>query len=192
MSIRLAFLMLLLFSNFSYSHSGRTDENGCHAGSQPYHCHNSGSSSSDDDSSNSNFSVYHLSVGTTVTFSVLSAFYDLQHPLYLSVNESGLGLGASFLDPNKVLYINSKFYSDESVINIGKMFTNIDKSNINFYIGGGVYTEVIDFKNSDDEYEEKNLINVNLGASKSFEKFSLFLDADTGPKSMSIGLAKRI
>ena len=39
-------MLLLWHASFSYAHSGRTDRYGCHAGSQPYHCHNSGSSSS--------------------------------------------------------------------------------------------------------------------------------------------------
>ena len=35
----------------AFAHSGGTDANGCHAGSQPYHCHNgSGSSSGSVDS----------------------------------------------------------------------------------------------------------------------------------------------
>ncbi|WP_368059160.1 YHYH domain-containing protein [Marinobacter sp.] len=29
----------------SFAHSGGTDENGCHAGSEPYHCHNGSDSS---------------------------------------------------------------------------------------------------------------------------------------------------
>jgi hypothetical protein len=29
-----------------FAHSGGTDSNGCHAGSQPYHCHNSGDGNS--------------------------------------------------------------------------------------------------------------------------------------------------
>lgn len=29
----------------SVAHSGGTDDNGCHAGSEPYHCHNGGDSS---------------------------------------------------------------------------------------------------------------------------------------------------
>ena len=33
------FLFLLVSVEPAFSHSGRTDEVGCHAGSQPYHCH---------------------------------------------------------------------------------------------------------------------------------------------------------
>ena len=36
----------LLFSSTLYAHSGGTDSNGCHAGSQPYHCHGGGGYSS--------------------------------------------------------------------------------------------------------------------------------------------------
>lgn len=39
------FFMLLIPSPYAFSHSGGTDENGCHSGSQPYHCHNGGSGS---------------------------------------------------------------------------------------------------------------------------------------------------
>lgn len=35
----------LLFLPKVYSHSGGTDSHGCHAGTQPYHCHNGESSS---------------------------------------------------------------------------------------------------------------------------------------------------
>lgn len=32
-------IFLLMTANASFAHSGGTDANGCHAGSQPYHCH---------------------------------------------------------------------------------------------------------------------------------------------------------
>ncbi len=38
--------VLVLTYSIAGAHSGGTDANGCHAGSQPYHCHNSKSSSS--------------------------------------------------------------------------------------------------------------------------------------------------
>ena len=34
-------LVLLLPAAHGFGHSGGTDANGCHAGSRPYHCHNS-------------------------------------------------------------------------------------------------------------------------------------------------------
>ncbi len=35
-----AILLVALFPiGAAYAHSGGTDKNGCHAGSQPYHCH---------------------------------------------------------------------------------------------------------------------------------------------------------
>ena len=34
------FFMLVIFSGELLAHSGRTDSDGCHAGSKPYHCHN--------------------------------------------------------------------------------------------------------------------------------------------------------
>ncbi len=39
-------LVLSFVSSQTLAHSGGTDSNGCHAGSQPYHCHNGGSSNS--------------------------------------------------------------------------------------------------------------------------------------------------
>ena len=33
------FLFLLVSVESAFSHSGGTDSSGCHAGSQPYHCH---------------------------------------------------------------------------------------------------------------------------------------------------------
>jgi len=43
----IAALVVTLVPGAVFAHSGGTDANGCHAGSQPYHCHNSGSSSSE-------------------------------------------------------------------------------------------------------------------------------------------------
>ena len=34
------FFILVCFSGELLAHSGRTDSDGCHAGSKPYHCHN--------------------------------------------------------------------------------------------------------------------------------------------------------
>jgi len=33
------FLLLLVSVEPAFSHSGGTDDSGCHAGSRPYHCH---------------------------------------------------------------------------------------------------------------------------------------------------------
>lgn len=43
----IAALVAALVPSTLFAHSGGTDANGCHAGSQPYHCHNSRSSSSE-------------------------------------------------------------------------------------------------------------------------------------------------
>ena len=32
-------LIFILFAHFAYAHSGGLDKNGCHSGSQNYHCH---------------------------------------------------------------------------------------------------------------------------------------------------------
>lgn len=65
----------LLFSVplVGFAHSGRTDKNGCHAGTQSYHCHNASSSG---ESSSSSDAV--ILVGATVL--VLGTFwYFNQH-----------------------------------------------------------------------------------------------------------------
>ncbi|MBX3608694.1 MAG: YHYH domain-containing protein [Hydrogenophaga sp.] len=33
------FVVALAATSFAHAHSGGTDKNGCHSGSQPYHCH---------------------------------------------------------------------------------------------------------------------------------------------------------
>lgn len=35
----LAIISVLSLASASFAHSGGTDANGCHGGSQPYHCH---------------------------------------------------------------------------------------------------------------------------------------------------------
>jgi len=35
------FFVTLMTASFVQAHSGGTDKYGCHAGSKPYHCHNS-------------------------------------------------------------------------------------------------------------------------------------------------------
>lgn len=37
----IALMIFGLATNPAFAHSGGTDSRGCHAGSQPYHCHNS-------------------------------------------------------------------------------------------------------------------------------------------------------
>jgi len=43
-------VILLLASGWAAAHPGRTNSEGCHAGSQPYHCHNGGGQSQSTDS----------------------------------------------------------------------------------------------------------------------------------------------
>ncbi|MFC0158883.1 YHYH domain-containing protein [Mameliella alba] len=42
--LSLSFCLFALGASPALAHSGGTDANGCHAGSQPYHCHNGGGS----------------------------------------------------------------------------------------------------------------------------------------------------
>lgn len=183
-------LLVLSFSSTCFAHSGRTDSNGCHSGSEPYHCH---SDSSQNDSASSSSSdptsigLYHLALGTTLALSVNSVYSNFQHPVYVSLNSSGIGLGASFIDPNKAIYLNSKFYSDNSVISIGTMLPNMH--NFDFYIGGGVFTDVKSF--DAEEYQEDNSLNINLALSKSLSNIQVFVDFDSGPMALSLGLARK-
>lgn len=48
-----SFLLAVLTPINALAHSGGTDSNGCHAGSQPYHCHNSNSNSNSNNSDTS-------------------------------------------------------------------------------------------------------------------------------------------
>lgn len=43
-----SFVFITLISAKAFAHSGGTDSNGCHSGSQPYHCHNTGNGKTDD------------------------------------------------------------------------------------------------------------------------------------------------
>ncbi len=56
MKYPLVILLSICMCVQTFAHSGGTDSRGCHAGSQPYHCHNpkSGNSSSSSTSSSSN------------------------------------------------------------------------------------------------------------------------------------------
>jgi hypothetical protein len=61
MKLLTIFLFLCFFYiSATYAHSGGTDKNGCHAGSQPYHCHNEGSSS---ENAGLNFNEWDLNLG---------------------------------------------------------------------------------------------------------------------------------
>jgi len=57
MKILFLAVLLILLSSHLFAHSGGTDQNGCHAGSQPRHCHGGSTSTpstfSSDSSSNS-------------------------------------------------------------------------------------------------------------------------------------------
>ncbi|MGR6859305.1 hypothetical protein ACU5EH_02580 [Aliivibrio salmonicida] len=53
-------LLILLTSMSALGHSGGTDANGCHAGSEPYHCHNS---KNNEAGSSLEFSAWDLNLG---------------------------------------------------------------------------------------------------------------------------------
>lgn len=49
----IAFLMMAFLPTTLFAHSGGTDGNGCHAGTQQYHCHNDGDGNSSSSSGGS-------------------------------------------------------------------------------------------------------------------------------------------
>lgn len=51
------FLLFFLIPIEAISHSGGTDSNGCHAGSQPYHCHNSNNDDYLNNTNNTNTTI---------------------------------------------------------------------------------------------------------------------------------------
>lgn len=57
--------MLFIFTTTLFPHSGGTDSNGCHSGSQSYHCHGDSSSDSGSDSSSSS-SIGKITLGAVV------------------------------------------------------------------------------------------------------------------------------
>lgn len=60
------FLALTLTPTQALSHSGGTDSNGCHAGSQPYHCHSENSSNGSE--SNFNLGAWDFNLGYQYKF----------------------------------------------------------------------------------------------------------------------------
>ncbi|MFT7007427.1 MAG: hypothetical protein ACJAXJ_001942 [Colwellia sp.] len=58
-SFLIPLVLITLISTKVYSHSGGTDINGCHAGSQPYHCHNDSAV----EYSSANFSGWDINLG---------------------------------------------------------------------------------------------------------------------------------
>lgn len=187
-------LLLLIaavaFSNLSLSHSGGTDSNGCHSGSQPYHCHNdnnSSSSSSDsetDDGIGFSASMRDIAIGATISSLSYSAYKNFTQPTYLS--PFGLGVGSSYIDSKFPIFVNSKVYEKDSVINLGYYKPVHYKVSFDLYYGLGVHTHSHDENN---EYSEENSLNLNLGAGYHLKSVKLFVDIDTGPKSLSIGAA---
>ncbi|MFD2177764.1 YHYH domain-containing protein [Veronia pacifica] len=79
-------LLAAAFSSNVFAHSGGTDENGCHAGSKPYHCHNpKNGSTSGSGSSSAQMQAWDLNIGYQ---------HDLKDSVYipyvgLSVGEAG-------------------------------------------------------------------------------------------------------
>jgi len=84
------FIFIILFSTNLLSHSGGTDRNGCHAGSEPYHCHNGGSSRNSSHNDNhdeeSSLNAWDLNIGYQ---------YHIEDTPYIPY--AGLSLGKDIL-----------------------------------------------------------------------------------------------
>lgn len=72
-------MIALLINTSVFAHSGGTDANGCHAGSQPYHCHSSSSSSSRNSAKPiSSDSKFHLIDGSVFDGIFLDRFFTMR------------------------------------------------------------------------------------------------------------------
>jgi len=182
-------LVSFSFSVLANAHSGGLDANGCHSGSQPYHCHN-GSPSGSSDSSES-LSMRDLAIFTTSSFAVYSAFNDFKNPMQISPvsNNSGLGIGSSYIHNSRVWYSNSKVFDESSVINFGLVAAGVFGMAYEAFYGIGIHTHLHHGAAKEDE---ENEVNINLGVGRNLgDKLSLFLGFDSGPSSLSFGISSR-
>ena len=92
-AVLVAFLCVsFLTTNISYAHSGGTDSDGCHAGSQPYHCHGGG----DTDAGTVTLIVLGSAVvvGGLIWLIYWGASYNQQNPQPVSIINNDDGLAA--------------------------------------------------------------------------------------------------
>lgn len=138
------FILIISISSKVYSHSGGTDSNGCHAGSQPYHCHNGGNSSTSEHSS-VNFGgwdinlgyQYHLEENPYIPYAGLSLGKYQDHGDTFLGLDFGLkhqdGWYAGYITTSKSLQLGYEFLhlsASSDSIGIGVRFT-LDNSNYN-------------------------------------------------------------
>ena len=168
----LRFLFLLLIPTIAYSHSGGTNEYGCHAGSQPYHCHN------DEERAD----LYQITKAITLVSLAVNALDDFNNPtmLYFSGDSGNLGLGVMF--KSRSLYMTSKFNGEESHFNVGVVVPQ--SLYLDFMIGIGAH--------GNRDYEHVNPeLNLNVGMSYELDEFGLVSDIDSADKSISLGVFNR-
>ncbi len=185
-----AFVSIIVFgiSSTVCAHSGGLDADGCHAGSQPYHCHNGSSSSGS--ASPGSLSMRDLAIISTVSYGIYSGYQNFNSPIQLSLlnNNSGIGVGASFINSRRSWFSSSKVFDESSVINFGMIEEGLLNGNYDLFYGAGIHTHLHEGAPTADE---ENELNLNVGVAKNIANFSLFMDLDSGPGSLSIGVASR-
>ncbi len=184
-------LLLIFTYGFSlsvFAHSGGLDGNGCHSGSQPYHCHNGDSSSGSD--STGSLSMRDLAIISTISYGVYSGYQNFNSPIQLSLisNNSGIGVGASFINIRRSWFSSSKVFDESSVINLGMIEGGVFMSNLDLFYAVGIHTHLHEGALAEDE---ENEFNLNIGLARNIDDLSIFIDFDSGPSSLSIGLASR-
>lgn len=151
------FALVALISTQAVSHSGGTDSNGCHAGSQPYHCHNSkNNSKSDGEASGSahvgawdiNFGYQHkFEQANFIPFIGASLGKSEKH----GDTDFGINLGvrfqngwhASYVSTSKSFQLGYKFVhvsANSGYFGIGMRlpFGSADGNSSSFYYGGSI------------------------------------------------------
>lgn len=131
-----------------------------------------------------------LAIIMSVSYGVYSGFKDFRSPIQVSPinNNSGLGFGALLIAQGRSWYSSSKVFDESSVINFGLINRGVKDTKYDLFYGGGIHTHLHEGVPKEDE---ENELNLNLGLSRNMDKFSLFADFDTGPRSLSIGLAAK-
>ena len=146
-----SFLLITLIPTQALSHSGGTDNKGCHAGSQPYHCHNN----KNDSETSISVGAWDINLGYQYQFEQ-SDFIPF---IGTSVGKSeeygdtnfGVNLGlkfqngwyASYVSTSKSFQLGYEFIhisanSDYFGIGIRFPFGNTDSNNSSIYSSGSV------------------------------------------------------
>lgn len=185
-------LAVLCTMSTALAHSGGTDANGCHAGTQPYHCHG-GSSSGSGSTDKSGISFNEAAKFTAGGLALISAFYGFNQPILLAYDGEyeEFGAGAAYIGKQVPLYLSSKFFSDSSTINFGTIRTLASVDRTNILLGVGTYSECNPSICGNSYADETNKLNFNIGLQRHFNNASLLIDIDTANSGVSIGLSSR-